>query len=66
MSSEIHQIYLAERRQERRSQGYERLAESLAMGLERILSPTSSAIGSSPVPFTSVAPPPYSDPFAAS
>lgn len=65
MASEIHQIYLAERRQERRSQGYERLAESLAMGIEKLLNlPSSSAIGSSPVTPTPVAP--SSDPFATS
>jgi hypothetical protein len=34
--------------QTRRSAGYERLAETLAMGLERILNPTSAAIDTAP------------------
>jgi hypothetical protein len=37
LGQELPQVWLAERRQERRSAGYERLAESLAMGLEQLL-----------------------------
>src|SRR3954447_12422243 len=46
------------RRQERKAQGYERLAESIANALDRVISPTSAAIAN---PATTGAAP-YTDP----
>jgi hypothetical protein len=56
MSSKLDKLYLSERRQERRSQGYEKLAESLAMGIERVLTlipaPASVTGSTAPIPST--------------
>jgi len=61
MSSKLDQLYLSERRQERRSQGYDKLAETLAMGIERLLSlipaPASVTGPTAPIPSTSATPP---------
>jgi hypothetical protein len=61
MSSKLDKLYLSERRQERRSQGYEKLAETLAMGIERLLSlipaPASVTGPTAPIPSTSATPP---------
>ncbi len=66
MSSKLDKVYLSERRQERRSQGYEKLAESLAMGIERILSlipASTTAIGPmAPIPSTPATAPVISGP----